>query len=223
MIVHGKVHTAQAVWRLSVKRLKSSGMGTQGQHNAKSVSTRDCAPNLREFLPCEGGGKERQVEGTNSEIGGRGTARVGTCLARVGTYQKSPFEDKRPKWRKRTHGGREMPFRWFSRALSRFSRGLAQNVWERICRAGRFRDSTGGLHGTCRNVCLWGGVSTFKRKGCTGRVRTYRFYLSFSFFTAGLHGTCRNVCFWRDVSTFERKGCTERVGTYHFVIDSFKM
>ena len=31
---------------------------------------------------------------------------------------------------------------------------VARNVWERICRAGRFRDSTGGLHGTCRNVCL---------------------------------------------------------------------
>ena len=46
----------------------------------------------------EGGGKERQVEGANSETGGRGTARVGTCPARVGTYQKSPFEDKRPKW-----------------------------------------------------------------------------------------------------------------------------
>ena len=46
------------------------------------------------------GGKERQVEGANSETGGRGTARVGTCPARVGTYQKSLFEDKRPKWRK---------------------------------------------------------------------------------------------------------------------------
>ena len=102
-------------------------------------------------------------------------------------------------------------------------RGVAQNVWERICRAGRSGDSTGSLHGTCRNVCLCGGVSTFGRKGCTERVRTCRFYLSCSFFTAGLHGTCRNVCFWRDVSTFERKGCTERVGTYHFVIDSFKM
>ena len=29
MIVDGKVHTAQAVWRLSFTRLKSSGMGTQ--------------------------------------------------------------------------------------------------------------------------------------------------------------------------------------------------
>ena len=50
----------------------------------------------------EGGGKERQVliEGANSQTGGRGTARVGTCPARVGTYQKSPFDDKRPKWRK---------------------------------------------------------------------------------------------------------------------------
>ena len=100
MIVDGKVHTAQAVWRLSCTRLKSSGMGTQGQHNAKSVSTRDCAPNLKEFLPCEEGGKERQVEGATSETGGRGTARVGTCPARVGTYQKSSFEDKRPKWRR---------------------------------------------------------------------------------------------------------------------------
>ena len=104
-----------------------------------------CALNVREFLPCEGGGKERQVEGANSETGGRGTERVGTCPERVGTYQKSPFKDKRPKWRK----GLMMAERCHSDG------SRSQSVPERV-RTCLFYlillFFTEGLHRTCQNV-----------------------------------------------------------------------
>ena len=95
----------------------------------------------------KGGGKERQVEGANSETGGRGTARVGTCPARVGTYQKSPFEDKRPEWRK----------------------GCMMGIW------GRFHDSAGGSHRTCGNVYLEQCFFAIQRGVCTERVGTYAY------------------------------------------------
>ena len=135
MIVDGKVHTAQAVWRLSFTRLKSSGMGTQ-----------------------EGGGKERQVEGANSETGGRGTARVGTCPARVGTYQKSQFEDKRPKWRK----GRMVAERCHfdgSRVQSVLQKG-SRGHWSRSQIVPHWASSP------------W-GACTIQREGRTERVGTY--------------------------------------------------
>ena len=78
-------------------------------------------------------------------------------------------------------------------ALARFSGRVAQNVWERICRAGRF--------------AIQQGV-------CTERVGTYAYRGAFPHFAGRV---ARNVSerivlfkFFR----FSRQGCTERVGTY---------
>ena len=48
-------------------------------------------------------GRERGGGGAKSENRTRDAAHVGTCPARVGTYQRSPFEDNWPRW----HGWRQ--------------------------------------------------------------------------------------------------------------------
>ena len=74
---------------------------------------------------------------------------------------------------------------------------VARNVSERIVLFKFCCFFTEGLHRTCRNVCLWGHVFTFERKGCTERVGTYHFVIN-SVKMQGervrnVYGTCQNV------------------------------
>ena len=71
--------------------------------------------------------------------------------------------------------------------------GIAQNVWERICRAGRF---------------------AIQRGVCTERVGTYAYRGAFPHFAGRVARNVSERIVFMYFLCFSRQGCTERVGTY---------
>ena len=71
--------------------------------------------------------------------------------------------------------------------------GIAQNVWERICRAGRF---------------------AIQRWVCTERVGTYAYRGAFPHFAGRVARNVSERIVLFKFCCFSWKGCTERVGTY---------
>jgi hypothetical protein len=114
------------------------------------------------------------------------SARVGTCPARVGTYPKSPFEDKRPKWRK----GRMMAERCHfdgSRGQSVLQKGRRW-YWRRsqidadapfpsgrVGQGALSRFSGGVAQNVRERICIEQGVFAIQRGVCTERVGTYAY------------------------------------------------